>query len=78
MTLAEYLDPYRFPLTTHAGFTPRKQLVIDALDLDLVREYLDEGGTLDDRQAAWRAELEEKEKARPWLFAELYDPGGAR
>lgn len=65
----------RFPLTTHAGYTPHKQLVIDSIDLDLAREYLDEGGTLDAELAAWMTELEEKEKARPGLLAELSDPG---
>jgi hypothetical protein len=75
VTLAEYLDPSRFPLTTQAGFTPRKQLAIDAVDLDLVREYLDEGGTLDGELAARLAELEEKEKARPALTAQLGESG---
>src|SRR4029079_4488385 len=29
MTLAEYLDPARFPLTTEPGLSPRQQLLAD-------------------------------------------------
>jgi hypothetical protein len=75
MTLAEYMDPTRFPLTTQAGFTPRKQFVIDAIDLDNLREYLDEGGALDDGLRARLAELEAKAAARPFLIDEAEAAG---
>jgi hypothetical protein len=74
VTLAEYLDPRRFPLTTRPGLTPRLQFLADAADHDRLREYLATGVTPTEEQWAWLSELEEKAKARPALLARLGDP----
>ena len=71
MTLAEYMSPKLFPLTTQAGQTPRLQFMMDAANLDQLREYLAYGVTPTDEQWLRLAELEEKAKARPGLFAQI-------
>jgi hypothetical protein len=74
MTLSEYMDPRRFPLTTQAGQTPRLQFLIDAVNLDQLREYLADGVTPTEEQWHRLSELEEKAKARPVLLVQLGDP----
>lgn len=78
MTLSEYMDPRRFPLTTQSGQTPRIQFLMDAVSLDQLREYLADGITPTEEQWALLAELKEKAKARPALLAQLgeADPAG--
>jgi hypothetical protein len=77
MTLTEYMDPRRFPLTTQSGQTPRLQFMIDAVNHDQLRAYLETGVTPTEEQWHRLCELEEKAKARPELLAQLgdADPG---
>jgi hypothetical protein len=70
MTLAEYLDSARFPLTTQPGLRPGEQFLTDAESLGQLRGHLGAGGVLTDWQRARLAELEEKEKARSGLIDE--------
>jgi hypothetical protein len=72
MTLAEYLDSARFPLTTQAGLTPRQQMMMDAFNLDAIREAVEEeGAVLTAEEQARYAELQEKAKHRTRLLEEL-------
>ena len=71
VTLSEYMDPERFPLTTQDGLTPRLQFLNDVMDLDKLRSYLADGVTPTEEQWLRLTELEEKAKARPGLFAQL-------
>jgi hypothetical protein len=73
-TLAEYLDPGRFPLTTRPDLSPRQQFLADSSALKVMRAYLLSGGTLTYRQRARLVELEAKDVARPALLAQLLDP----
>ena len=72
MTLAEYMSPKLFPLTTQPGLTPRMQFMIDAVNYDQLREYLATGVTPTEEQWIRLGELEEKEQARPTLLAMLW------
>lgn len=78
MTLAEYMRPRHFPLSTQPGLTPRLQFMIDAVNLDQLHEYLETGVTPTEEQWLRLSELEDKAKARPALLAELSDPNPAR
>ena len=71
MTLSEYMDPRRFPLTTQVGQTPRLQFMIDAVNLEQLHEYLADGVTPTEEQWHRLSELEEKAKVRPGLLAQL-------
>ena len=71
MTLAQYMDPDRFPLTTQAGLTPHMQFLNDVMGLDKLQAYLADGVTPTEEQWLRMAELEEKAKARPGLIARL-------
>lgn len=75
-TLAEYLDPSRFPLTTRPNLSARQQFQADAENLKRLRAYLRAGGTSNDRTLARLAELEAKEIARPALLSQLLDLAG--
>jgi hypothetical protein len=70
MTLAEYMDPSRFPLTTQKGLSASDQLFIDAFNLDQSREYLARGGVMDEEGQARQVELEEKAPHMGRLTAE--------
>ncbi len=71
MTLAEYMDPERFPLTTQKGLRPEQQLMIDAFNYDDVRTDREEGREVRPEDAALVAELEAKNAARAEVMAEL-------
>ncbi len=71
MTLPQYMDPRRFPLTTQPGLTPRLQFMIDAVNLDQLRAYLADGVTPTEEQWIRLSELEEKAKARQTLIDQL-------
>ncbi|HVK16027.1 MAG TPA: hypothetical protein VM533_03700 [Fimbriiglobus sp.] len=71
MTLAEYMSPKLFPLTTQPGLTPRMQFMIDAVNYDQLREYLATGVTPTEEQWIRLSELEDKARARPALMAQL-------
>ncbi len=71
MTLAEYMNPDHFPLTTRRGASPSYQLAIDAFEYGQMCEYLRRCGGLDEGQKARRAELETKMKHHARLAAEV-------
>lgn len=75
MTLTQYMDPDRFPLTTWTGLTAREQFVEDAVRLGRLREYLGTGVTPTEEQSLRLAELEEKAAARPFLIDEAEAAG---
>jgi hypothetical protein len=47
MTLQDYMDPGRFSLTTQRGLSAKNPLLIDAFNYDQMREYLEEGDTVE-------------------------------
>lgn len=71
MTLAEYMDPARFPLTTQKGLTPEQQMMIDAVNYDDLREMEAAGRPLTGDTARRAAELRTKNAARAGVAAEL-------
>lgn len=60
MTKNEYLDGNRFPLTTQPGLTLDQQMMIDAHNLDELKEMLALGEPLNQKQERVRNELETK------------------
>jgi hypothetical protein len=64
MSPAEYIDLARFPLTTQPGLPVAEQMLLDAVNLDDLREARDLGRPLTAEQERAAAELEEK--ARHW------------
>jgi len=75
MTLAEYMDPARFPLTTQTGLTPQQQMMIDAVNFDDLREMEESGRAIEGETADRAAELRAKHDARAAVAAELYARG---
>ncbi len=73
MTLAEYMDPKRFPLTTRPEASPSYQLAIDEYESWQMREYLRRGGPMDEARQARRSELEAKMAHYQRLAAEVRD-----
>ena len=71
MTLQEYLDPRRFPLTTQPGYTPRDQLMMDAFNYDKFNELAESGELQAGRRTAIWAELRAKEPHIARLTREL-------
>ena len=71
MTVDEYMDPQRFPLTTQKGLSPEQQMMIDAFNLDSMREGLELGEVYEGEALARSGELEEKAAHRPRLYQEL-------
>lgn len=68
MTLAEYMDPAKFPLTTQKGLNPQQQLMIDAVNYDDLAPYEELGKAMSDEQKRIWAELQQKHAARPELI----------
>jgi hypothetical protein len=62
---AYYLDLKRFPLTTQGDLDLHDQRLLDAFKMDSLREYRENGGTLNPKQVAIDKELEEKAN---WIF----------
>jgi hypothetical protein len=71
MTLQEYLDAERFPWTTQRGLDPSGQLLIDAVNYDALKGYIEEGGALDEEQRGRWAELQIKIQDHARLAREL-------
>jgi hypothetical protein len=71
LTIEEYMDPDRFPLTTQKGLSPKNQLFLDAFKYDGMRQEVEEEGRKPDDhfRQVW-AELEVKVKDIPRLAAE--------
>jgi hypothetical protein len=76
MTITEYTDPARFPLTTQRGLSARNQLLIDAVNFDALRKFLDEGGIPGENQRGRWAELQEKMQHHARRTAELAQAEG--
>jgi DNA-binding GntR family transcriptional regulator len=71
MTLTEYMDPAKFPLTTQKGLSPQQQMMIDAMNYDDLREMEEAGRAIEGESAERAAELRAKHDARPEVTAEL-------
>ncbi|MEB3160303.1 MAG: hypothetical protein VKL20_02450 [Synechocystis sp.] len=71
LTLNDYLNPEKFPMTTQKDLSPSQQFRIDAFNYDSLIQYLDEGGTLDQKQQAILKELEVKIPAQKALKSEI-------
>jgi hypothetical protein len=73
LTLDDYMNPARFPLTTQGGLTPRQQMLIDAVNLGDVQRAEEEGRALDPDRGPLVDELTEKGAARtdPGLMGEV-------
>ena len=71
LTLAEYMDPARFPLTTQTGLTPEQQMRIDAFNHDQLKEHVLGTPLMNEEYERRWAELREKVEAQPALLAEV-------
>jgi hypothetical protein len=71
MTLADYMSPERFPLTTQQGLEPKDQMLIDAFNYDDLAESVEFGQPLTDEQLRRWAELKEKLEGRGPVIAEM-------
>lgn len=71
MTPDEYLDPAKFPASTQEGLTILQQMRIDAVNYDQLREFIDEGGTMDAKQEAIWQEFQVKIPAQKSIKLEL-------
>jgi len=60
MTEQEYLDAKRFPLTTQKGLTLRQQKMIDAVNLDDLKQMQERGEPLDEERRKHLLELQTK------------------
>jgi hypothetical protein len=71
MTIDEYMDSRRFPLTTQEGLPVKRQLFLDAFNYDQLKAALrdDEPMTEDARKLL--AEFEEKMQHHARLVAEV-------
>ena len=64
VTLEEYMNPLKFPMTFQKGLSPAKQLRLDAFNYDQLEEAIARGHQMDEEQVKIRAELQAK---RPWM-----------
>jgi len=71
MTLAEYMDPVRFPRTTQHGLTAKEQLAIDAFHYDQIKDMIKDDEGIDKEERERWTELEEKMRFHADLEAEL-------
>jgi len=67
MTITEYMNPEKFPMTSQKGSSPENQLWLDAFNYDQLEEAVANGHQMDEEQIQIRKELAIK---RPWM-AEL-------
>jgi hypothetical protein len=58
------IDNSKFPLTTQQGLSPKDQAMIDSINLDELREAVEHGKILSDKQQARLKELEAKDTIR--------------
>jgi hypothetical protein len=76
MTLADYMNPARFPLTTQPGLTAKQQLMIDDFNFNQMSQAVkEEGRTLAGEDLARWNELQEKAEHRGRLLEELKGAG---
>jgi hypothetical protein len=74
MTVAEYMSPQRFPLTTQPGLRPDQQMMIDSVNYDELNDNA--GGLLTPEEEQIARELDEKNSARAEIMAQLGGPSG--
>ncbi len=74
MRPTDYTSAEKFPLTTQKGLSPSDQLMIDAHNLDALREYAEDHALKADEQELL-AELEAKAKVAPAVRAALTAEG---
>jgi hypothetical protein len=63
MTLPEYMDPTKFPLTTQPGLSAKQQMLIDVVNYDEVREAEELGEEFSPEEEARANELRVKVEA---------------
>ncbi|MEB3160796.1 MAG: hypothetical protein VKL20_05000 [Synechocystis sp.] len=73
LTLDDYLNPDKFPLTSQKGLSAQQQFRIDAFNYDNLVRYKAEGNELDDEQVQILKELDVKIPAQKVLMAEIED-----
>lgn len=61
---SDLTNPEKYPLTTQEGLSEQDQSLIDSINLDQLREMVEECEPMSDRQKARFAELEEKHRIR--------------
>ena len=66
MTLTDYMNLEKFPMTSQKGLSPQKQLRLDAFNHDQLEEAIERGHQMDEEQIQIRKELAIK---RPWMAA---------
>jgi hypothetical protein len=71
VTLEEYLDAQRFPLTTQKGLDPSNQLMLDAFKMDGMAEEREWRTDLGEHWHAVWAELEQKRPHHARLTREV-------
>ncbi len=64
MTLTDYMNPEKFPMTSRKAYSPKEQLFLDAFNYDQLEEAITRGHQMDEEQVLIRAELQAK---RPWM-----------
>ena len=73
MTKQDYIDPKRFPHTTHPGLDTQGQLFLDAHLHDEFKRLLASAAAMSESQKACYVELDEKSRFRAALLAEILD-----
>ena len=61
MTLSDYLNADRFPLTSRPAYSPKEQFFMDAFNLDQLEEGIADGAELNEKQRAAYEELKTKQ-----------------
>ena len=64
MTLTDYLNPEKFPMTSRKAYSPKEQLFLDAFNYDQMEEAIAGGAIPNETQKLARVELQAK---RPWM-----------
>ena len=70
MKLSDYMNKAKFPLTSQPGLSAKEQLMIDAFNLDQLKEALEMKVPLNEKQKAHLRELKEKAPHMGALSAE--------
>jgi hypothetical protein len=71
LTLSDYMNAEKFPITSQKSLSPREKFRIDAFNYDSLIRHQEEGGTLNERQEAILRELEIKIAAQKNLKSEI-------
>jgi hypothetical protein len=71
MTIADYLNPEYFPLTTQPGLNIEQQMLIDSANYDELMEAEQAGALLTPEEEEISRELKAKHAAMPNVTAEM-------